>query len=48
VAGKTPSEAFAQVIAGRGAPVPDTVEQREWVYKLADNLKSRTNLSLAK
>ena len=48
VAGKTPTEAFEQVRADRGAPVPDTVEQREWVYAMAENLRSRTNLSLAK
>ena len=30
-------EAGVDVKAGRGASVPDTEEQRKWVYKLAKN-----------
>jgi protein-tyrosine phosphatase len=41
VAGETPANAFEQVKEGRGANVPDTPEQREWVYSLANNLRSR-------
>jgi protein-tyrosine phosphatase len=47
VAGETPADAFEQVIAGRGAPVPDTLEQQNWVYTLANNLRSGSTLSLA-
>ncbi len=47
-AGGEPTEAFARVAAGRGTPVPDTPEQREWVYSLAKNIDFLTELSFAK
>jgi hypothetical protein len=42
------SDAFEEVSAGRRAAVPDTVAQREWVYKFAKNLRSGSSLSFAK
>lgn len=47
LAGESPTEAFEHVKTGRGAPVPDTTEQREWVYSLGKNLRSQAELSLA-
>jgi protein-tyrosine phosphatase len=47
-AGETPTDAFEKVSAGRRAAVPDTVAQREWVYKFANNLRSGSSLSFAK
>lgn len=46
-AGENPTEAIEHVKAGRGASVPDTIEQRDWVHALAENLKSQTNLTIA-
>ena len=34
-AGADPAEAFHRIEKARGRPVPDTVEQREWVARLA-------------
>ena len=48
LAGEAPEDAFDHVSAARSARVPDTAEQREWVYKLANNLKSKSSSSLAK
>lgn len=48
VAGEAPTDAFDHVSAGRSATVPDTAEQREWVHKFANNLKSSARLSLPK
>ena len=45
VSGEDPVKAFEIVRIGRGAPVPDTNEQREWVYSLAEKLKSQTDPS---
>ena len=39
-AGETPQQAFDQVSAGRGVTVPDTAEQRQWVFTLANKLRS--------
>lgn len=47
-AGETPSAAFECIKTGRRAPVPDTAAQREWVYALAEKLKSQVDLSIAK
>ena len=46
--GEEPSDAFARVAAGRGAPVPDTAAQREWVCSLAKNVDFQSKLSFAK
>jgi protein-tyrosine phosphatase len=46
--GETPAAAFEHVKIGRRAHVPDTTEQREWVYSLAARLNSQTDLSIAK
>lgn len=35
LAGIKPDKAFQTITAARGCPVPDTVEQREWVGKFA-------------
>jgi len=32
--------AFARIASVRGCPVPDTPEQREWVVRLAQNIRS--------
>lgn len=45
VNGEDPIKAFEIVRSGRGAPVPDTNEQRAWVYSLAEKLKSQTDTS---
>jgi protein-tyrosine phosphatase len=34
-AGEEPSEAFRRIEKARGTPVPDTIEQREWVGQIA-------------
>jgi len=34
-AGADPDEAFRRIEKARGRPVPDTIEQREWVARLA-------------
>ena len=38
-AGKNPTEAFDDVVSGRGAQVPDTPAQRDWVFALARYLE---------
>ncbi|HEX6732840.1 MAG TPA: hypothetical protein VF074_22665 [Pyrinomonadaceae bacterium] len=48
VAGEAPTDAFDHVSAARSATVPDTAEQREWVHKFANNLKSPSKLPSAK
>ena len=48
VVGEEPSEAFAHVAAGRGAMVPDTAAQREWVCNLAKNVDFQSPFSFAK
>jgi protein-tyrosine phosphatase len=35
LAGVSPEQAFQRVQAARGCPVPDTLEQREWVARFA-------------
>jgi protein-tyrosine phosphatase len=35
--GVEPGEAFARIETGRGCPVPDTPEQRDWVLNFAKN-----------
>lgn len=40
-AGENPAEAFEHVKTGRCAPVPDTAEQREWVYSFGKKLRSQ-------
>ena len=39
IAGKSPIEAFDEVISARGVRVPDTTEQRDWVFSLARDLE---------
>ena len=39
VAGKSPIAAFDDVISARGVRVPDTTEQRDWVFALARDLE---------
>ena len=39
IAGKSPIEAFDDVISGRGVRVPDTTAQRDWVFALARDLE---------
>ena len=36
--GATPEMAFQRISAVRGCPVPETMEQREWVHALASEL----------
>jgi protein-tyrosine phosphatase len=38
VSGESPETAFAHIETARGASVPDTAEQREWVMSFAHNL----------
>jgi protein-tyrosine phosphatase len=45
--GQQPAEAFEHVELGRGAPVPDTADQRTWVFGLAMNLKSAIQIPFA-
>src|SRR3954470_5976872 len=37
-AGEEPNEAFRRIEKARGTPVPDTLEQREWVSQMATGL----------
>lgn len=39
-AGETANEAFLHIERARGRPVPDTVEQREWVLGMAPEISS--------
>jgi len=34
-AGEEPNEAFRRIEKARGTPVPDTLEQRDWVSQMA-------------
>jgi len=36
--GETPETAFQRISTARGCPVPETMEQREWVHALATEL----------
>lgn len=36
--GENSTEAFERITTARGRPVPDTVEQKEWVYTLTPEL----------
>lgn len=46
--GESPAQALEHVKNGRGKPVPDTAEQREWVFGLAKCLRSQPELSPGK
>ena len=43
-AGKEPAQAFEDVEIGRGTTVPDTADQRQWVFQFAKNLKAQTSV----
>ncbi len=40
-AGAAPDEAFRRIEKARGRPVPDTIEQREWVSRMASEAIER-------
>ncbi len=46
--GDSPTDAFLQLRKSRGLPVPDTNEQREWVFRFEESLKSQSDLLAAK
>jgi len=43
--GENSTEAFERISTARGRPVPDTVEQKEWVYTLAPELSGTLPVS---
>src|SRR5436305_7414703 len=43
-AGEEPDEAFRRIEKARGAPVPDTRTQRQWVAEIASERMSRSSL----